>query len=260
MKVLYNIVSMVAIVILAWEPCGCSANDAQEIKSLNADIGRIQSCLHDDSFDSAKFGYSLGQRFASVKATNSLNAVVCKLRDSILNLKIDADKFSERKRLRESIYRLIEGVCFGIVQNGGDFEVCWNMRILKLKVMQNEIAWGESNKTREEWCPSICQTRGGFVSVMGLTGETYVHSLRNNYDLSVSDVERAFNRDAQTILSPEQVSAIRTKLEGVLGRPIRSDEDIARDRQRKIDAKIEEARRRQEGRLGNDIRVDIDSL
>ena len=81
MKVLYNIVSMVAIVILAWEPCGCSANDAQEIKSLNADIGRIQSCLHDDSFDSAKFGYSLGQRFASVKATNSLNAVVCKLRE-----------------------------------------------------------------------------------------------------------------------------------------------------------------------------------
>jgi hypothetical protein len=49
-------------------------------------------------------------------------------------------------------------------------------------------------------------------------------------------------------------------LEDVLGRPIRSDEDIARDRQRKIDAKIEEARRRLEERLGNDVRVDIDSL
>ena len=95
---------------------------------------------------------------------------------------------------------------------------------------------------------------------MGLTGETYVHSLRNNYDLSVSDMERAFNRDTQTILSSEQASVIQRKLEDVLGRPIRSDEDIARDRQRKIDAKIEEARRRQEGRLGNDIRVDIDSL
>ena len=95
---------------------------------------------------------------------------------------------------------------------------------------------------------------------MGLTGEDYVHSLRGKYDLSVSDVERAFNRDAQTILSPERASVIQTKLEDVLGRPIRSDEDIARDRQRKIDAKIEEARRHQEERLGNDIRVGIDSL
>ena len=62
------------------------------------------------------------------------------------------------------------------------------------------------------------------------------------------------------ILSPERASVIQTKLEDVLGRPIRSDEDIARDRQRKIDAKIEEARRHQEERLGNDMRVDIDSL
>ena len=251
---------VVAVTIFAWGPCGCSANDAQEIKSLDADIGRIQSCLHDDSFDIDKFGYSLGQRLASVKATNNLNTVMCKLRDSILDLQIDTDKFSERKRLRESIYRVIGGVCLGIVQNGGDYEVCWNMRILRLKVMQDEIVWGESNKAKEEWNPPICQARVPFVSVMGLTGETYVHSLRSKYDLSVSDVERVFNRDAQTILSPEQVSAIRTKLEGVLGRPIRSDEDIARDRQRKIDAKIEEARRRQEERLGNDVRVDIDSL
>ncbi len=251
---------VVAVAIFAWGPCGCSANDAQEIKSLDADIGRIQSCLHDDSFDIDKFGYSLGQRLASVKATNSLSSVMCKLRDSILSLKIDSDKFSERKRLRESTYRLIGGVCFGIVQNGGDYEVCWDMRILRLKVMQDEIAWGESNRAKEEWYPPNCQTRGPFVSVMGLTGEDYVHSLRGKYDLSVSDVERAFNRDAQTILSPERASVIQTKLEDVLGRPIRSDEDIARDRQRKIDAKIEEARRRQEERLGNDIRVGIDSL
>ena len=260
MKVFYNIVSMVAVVVFVWGPCGCSANDAQEIKSLDADIGRIQSCLHDDSFDIDKFGYSLGQRLASVKATNNLNTVMCKLRDSILDLKIDTDKFSERKRLRESIYRLIGGVCFGIVQNGGGHEICWDMRILRLKVMQDEIAWGESNKAKEEWNPPICQARVPFVSVMGLTGETYVHSLRSKYDLSVSDMERAFNRDTQTILSPEQVSVIRTKLEDVLGRPIRSDEDIARDRQRKIDAKIEEARRRHEERRGNDVRVDIDSL
>ena len=260
MKAFYQIASMVAITVLAWGPCGCSANDAQEVKSLNADIGRIQSCLHDDSFDIAKFGYSLGQRLASVKATNSLCTVMCKLRDSILDLKIDADKFTERKRLLESIYRLIGGVCFGIVQNGGDHEACWDMRILKLKVMQNEIAWGESNKAKEEWNPPIYQTRGGFVSVIGLTGETYVHSLRGNYDLSVSDMERTFNKDVQTILSPEQASVIQVKLEDVLGRPIRSDEDIARDRQRKIDAKIEGARHRQEERLGNDVRMDIDSL
>ena len=260
MKAFYQIASMAAIMHLVLGPCGCSANDAQEVKSLNADIGRIQSYLHDDSFDSAKFGYSLGQRLASVKATNSLCTVMCKLRDSMLYLKIDTDKFTERKRLHESIYRLIGGVCFGIMQNGGNHEACWDIRILKLKVMKNEIAWGESNKAKEEWNPPIGKTRGPFVSVMGLTGETYVHSLRGNFDLSVSDMERTFNKDVQTILSPEQVSAIRTKLEGVLGRPIRSDEDIARDRQRKIDAKIEEARRRQEERLGNDVRVDIDSL
>ena len=260
MKVFYNIVSMVAVVVFVWGPCGCSANDAQEIKSLDADIGRIQSCLHDDSFDIDKFGYSLGQRLASVKATNSLSSVMCKLRDSILSLKIDSDKFSERKRLLESTYRLIGGVCFGIVQNGGDYEVSWGMRILRLKVMQDEIAWGESNRAKEEWYPPNCQTRGPFVSVMGLTGEDYVHSLRGKYDLSVSDMERAFNRETQTILSPEQASAIQKKLEEVLGRPIRSDEEIARDRQRKIDAKIEEARRRQEERLGGDVRVDVDSL
>ena len=237
MKAFYQIASMVAITVLAYEPCGCSANDAQENKSLNADIGRIQSCLHDDSFDIAKFGYSLGQRLASVKATNSLCTVMCKLRDSILDLKIDTDKFTERKRRLESIYRLIGGVCFGIMQNGGDHEACWDMRILKLKVMQNEIAWGESNKVKEEWNPPTCQTRGSFASVIGLTGTTYVHSLRGNYDLSASDMERVFNKDAQTVLSPEQVSVIQTKLENVLGRPIRSDDEIARDRQRRKENK-----------------------
>ncbi len=247
------------MVVIGWM-CGCTADDSDTNKSLIADIKRIPSCLRDKSIDITKFGVSLGRRLSNIEETKKLAEAMLVLKDSIRAFNTGVNGFLERKRLIGVLDCLIGGINLGIYQNSGDVAICWDMRILKIKIMQEEIAWGEANRTKADWYPPICQTRGPYISVTGLTGETYVHSLRSKYDLSVSDMERAFNRDVQTILSPEQVSAIRTKLEDVLGRPIRSDEEIARDRQRKIDAEIEEARRRQEERLGNDVRVDIDSL
>ena len=101
--------------------------------------------------------------------------------------------------------------------------------------------------------------RGGEVLGIHLTAEGYAESVKKNLDKLAERFERVFNEMGQE-LAESQRAAIRKEFASIMGRSLRTEDEIVRDRQRKIDAKIEEARRRQEERLGNDIRVDIDSL
>ena len=249
--------TMMSMVIIGWM-CGCTADDSDTNKALIADIKRIPSCLRDKSIDITKFGVSLGRRLSNIEETKKLAEAMLVLKDSIRAFNAGVNGFSERKHLIGGVDCLIGGINLGIRQISGDVAICWEMRILKIKIMQEEIAWGEANRTKAD-CNTL--VRGPYISTKIFTGERYARSLQCDYDHCVSDMERTFNSEvSRNVLSTEKLAVIRMRLEEALGRPIRSDEEIARDRQRKIDAKIEAARRRKEKERGNDVKVDIDSL
>ena len=88
-----------------------------------------------------------------------------------------------------------------------------------------------------------------------LSLECYVTKLNATLTHIIERFEKHFNEQSDGLTDAKRVT-IRKEFTRIMGRPIRTSEEIAHDRQRLID----EARRRQEENRGNDVRVDIESL
>ena len=117
------------------------------------------------------------------------------------------------------------------------------------------------DRLSREWCHLSGDGGGKSGDVLGihLNAEGYAESVKKRLDKLAEGFESRFNEMGRE-LSESQRATIRKEFASIMGRSLRTEDEIARDWQRRIDAQINEARRRQEKRLGNDVRMDIDSL
>ena len=117
------------------------------------------------------------------------------------------------------------------------------------------------DRLSREWC-QLSEDGGrksGDVLGIHLNAEGYGESVKKKLDKLAEGFESRFN-EIGLELAESQRTTIRKEFASIMGRPLRTEEEIAYDRQRRIDTQTNEARRHQEERLGNDVRVDIDSL
>lgn len=116
-------------------------------------------------------------------------------------------------------------------------------------------------RTREEWGKAETQrnTVVPFRPGVHVSPEFYADSVTRSFNLRTERFETRYNA-CRDQLTGEQRLMVEREFKLITGRAIRTDKDIARDKQCTIDAKVKAASRRQEERLGNDVRVDIDSL
>ena len=236
----------------------CGRGTSPVERSLYADMERVSAGLCDEAFDAGAFGMSLGQRIAQLHDQDAARGFLLKFEGNMRDFHIAATRFNDRKRQLAKLRSMLGWIGHGIHENGGPEEWAWNMRILGLEVMAKEIAWAKSGKAKDEWHE---QRRGPLLFATGMTADRYAHSLQDDYELAVRDLEKSFNEKASSEIPEESIAPIRAHFEKAMGRPIRTDEEIRRDRERKIEKARTEAIRRHEEMLGDDVRGgDIESL
>ena len=233
---------------------GCFRTNSSVERSLYSDARRLPNLLRNDAFDTKEFGNSVGRRIVQLQDPSSARRFLLKFEGDVRDFQITATNFNGRKRQLAALRSVLGWIGHGIGENGGPEEWTWEIRILGLEAMRKEIEWARSSgQAKDEWHE---QGRGPLLFATGVTGEMYAQSLQDDYDLAVRRLEEAFNAATIQETSPGRADSIRMCFEKTFGRPIRTDEEIKRDRERKI----EEAHRRKDKPRGNDVKVDIDSL
>lgn len=236
---------------------GCRRSASPAERSLFVDIERMSDCLCDETFDARIFGTSLGQRMAQLQDQDAEGRSLLKFKEAVRSFAVTATNFSGRLRQLTALRSMLGWAGDGIRNSGGTEELVWEMRILGIEAMQKEIAWANSGNAKDE-CHRL--TQGPILIATVKPAKSYLRSLQGDYDLAVRGLEKSFNDNVSKELPEERVSSMRARFEKAIGRPIRTNEEIRRDRERKIEKAREEALRRQEEKRGNDVRVDIESL
>ncbi len=237
-----------AFILLAVICCGCREESCAE---LEGDLRNVSERLKVPGPYALEFGNGLGNKIFNLSDPRLRRKYQAKYEHMVLSVVFDSSDYDLRMHQFRSFDTFADCCMCGMLrwdEKGALNTVMWShLRLLK-RTMQ-ERKWAESQRNR-----GVPFRPGVHVSP-----DHYADSVTRSLNSRAERFETLYN-DYSGKLTKEQKAMIEVEFMSIMGYNIRTDEDIARDRQRKIDAKIEEARRRQEERLGNDVRVDIDSL
>ena len=166
----------------------------------------------------------------------------------ILSFPIDHLSYYDRSHSLDAMWDMVGEIGWRGIKPGG--EGVWELRILRLKRLREEIEYvqkNEGDRRNRSYLTSVSNNLNGYI----LTWE-----LELAYRVSKSIPPQDYAWMVKEV-PEEEYAAIRKRFEEFLGRPIRSYEEIRRIE----DARIEQSKRARERRpTDSDVKVDVRDL
>ena len=235
-------------ILLIVVSCGCREESCAE---LEGDLSKVSERLKVPGPYALELGSSLGNKIFNLSDPRLRRKYQAKYEHMVLSTVFDSSDYDLRMHQFNSFDTFADCCMCGMLrwdEEGALNAVMWSyLRLLKRTMQERKLAESQRNRGVP------------FRPGVHISPSLYADSVTRSLNSRAERFETLYN-GYNGRLTKGQKAMIEEEFMSIMGYDIRKDEDIARDRQRKIDAKIEEARRRQEERLGNDVRVDVDSL
>ena len=237
---------IVAAVIIVIVDGGCSEADPT-VQTIEQSLRELPNRIKDPRPYTWEFGSALGDMIYRLPDVNLRRKYQVRFEDAVLAINFDTSDYDRCSRQFDAFCDVADSCACGM-DRWHEAECLVESVRLKLRLL---------NRMKRESLAAESRRNVEVASRPGLHANpfSYADSVKMKLDEKAERFEKHFNERGEE-LEEAQCAAIRKEFARIMGRPLRTNEEIAHDRQRLID----EARRRQEAERGDDVRVDIESL
>ncbi len=227
------------LIAMVTSVCACERKNS-DVAEVETDMTEVSNWLTGTDKTAIEFGNSLAAKISKLRDRQQQDKYRARLESTLFSSRFETVDYNERFR-RVGIFCDLIGSCL-CDPSQHDRNIFLSLRRL--------------GKVQDELNNVVVKAK---MTVDDMMLDCYVCKLTTTVNSLAEQFERLFNERVAE-LSIDQRTSVLKDFAQIMGRPIRTNEEMIRDKQRKIDTQIDAARRRQEERLGNDVRVDIDSL
>ena len=200
---------------------GCSPS-ASPTTGMDADFVELARRIQIPSVEAVPLGDQIGEKIVRIADTSERDACLEKFGDAILSVSFEADDYIVRNWQLGAVEELLRSYSRTLNRCGISLEKDLEFRLAFLERIRREIAHPLPGPERDRHPPGLF-----------ITEDVFLKNLRDSYDLHLRWLEEAFNRHAPRELPPDACARLRAKIEAAIGRRIRTDGEILRDRLRR---------------------------
>lgn len=227
---------------------GCRKPDP-DVQSVMADIATVSRRIQFPKIpyaDTLDFGEGLVKRISELKDANARRVCLDEFEGRIYATPVDSPEFNVRHFQVRAFLEMSGMLSLGALLIDGREEDYWERRLRQVEWLQSKIEEAESLTER---IPAIPGNRAHYFR------ERYLDLLRQDYALLVREMEETYGEKTAKLVSSERAAAIKVRIEHVIGRKVRTLEEIAEDRWGR-DSRSAAQKQHQEYR--DDVGIDAD--
>ena len=210
------------LVVFGCSPSGDNKNTRQSSESMDVDRGfhELETNFWEGTLNPITCGRELLKKIERIPWPDERRHYLERFGDLILSSELGNGTYRERYLhlgVLEELHFLVANSNCGL-----PLDKRLEFRLAFLERIRREIAH-----------PLPGPERDGHPPGLFITEDVFLKNLRDAYDLHLRWLEESFNRHAARELPPDACARLRAKIEASIGRRIRTDEEILRDRLRR---------------------------
>lgn len=213
---------LLVLVIFGCSPSGDNKNTRQSPESMDVDRGfhELETNFGEGTLNPITCGRELLKKIERIPWPDERRHCLERFGDLILSAELGNGTYRERYLhlgVLEELHFLVANSNCGL-----PLDKRLEFRLAFLERIRREIVH-----------PLPGPERDGHPPGLFITEDVFLKNLRDAYDLHLRWLEESFNRHAARELPPDACARLRAKIEASIGRRIRTDEEILRDRLRR---------------------------
>ena len=218
----FYLLSLLVLVVFGCSPAGDNKNARQSPESMDVERGfhELKANLLDGPLNPITCGRDLLKKIERIPRPDERRHHLERFGDLILSAELGNGTYRERYLhlgVLEELHFLVANSNCGL-----SLDKRLEFRLAFLERIRREIAHPLPGPERDRHPPGLF-----------ITEDVFLKNLRDSYDLHLRWLEEAFNRHAPRELPPDACARLRAKIEAAIGRRIRTDGEILRDRLRR---------------------------
>lgn len=190
------------------------------ISDLDADFTELLRRFEDGDGGAITQGGVIVEKIVHISGARERTEGLKKFRDILLSIQFGGDDYQKLSGQFFALKELQSLYLGALFRCGGEIEQNVASRLAFLKWLKMEL-------TRQSKMPPDDEKRYMGVHV---SGDMYLAHVKQAYDLNLRWLEETFNNHVVKKLSEVEVDEIRKEIEAFIGRKIRTNEEILRDR------------------------------
>ena len=205
--------------------CGCRQETEKSpvVQSIERDIKRIPNMIAHPMCDTLGFGNALCEKIKGIEEPRLIRSFLKKFEHAVYTTPVNSTNYEERIWQAKAFAGLADALSMGVRLTGGTEEEYWEKRLLMARAMQQQI---RDLETLQNVPDDNRPPRGGIFC----SRKRCVRMLRDENEFRTRLMEENFNQHTSKWVSPERAAAIRARIEKVIGRKVRTMEEIAQAR------------------------------